>query len=61
MFNINNDNIKNSIYDDKLNNMQEKKPLPREEIQGRGNTGVKDILIVLMITEALLAGPSIHT
>ena len=40
---------------------RQKKPLPREEIQGRGNTGVKDILIVLMITEALLAGPSIHT
>jgi hypothetical protein len=60
--NINNDNIKISIYDDKPNNMQaKKKPLPREEIQGRGNTGVKDILIVLMITEALLAGPSIHT
>ena len=38
-----------------------KKPLPREEIQGRGNTGVKDIFIVLMITEELLAGLSIHT
>lgn len=61
MLNINNDNIKISIYDDKPNNMQAKKTSPREEIQGRGNTGVKDILIVLMITEALLAGPSIHT
>jgi hypothetical protein len=37
-----------------------KKPLP-EKIQGRGNTGVKDIFIVLMITEELLAGLSIHT
>lgn len=40
---------------------RQKKPLPLEEIQGRGNTGVKDILIVLMITEELLAGSSIHT
>lgn len=40
---------------------RQKKPLPWEEIQGRGNTGVKDIFIVLMITEELLAGLSIHT
>jgi hypothetical protein len=31
MFNINNDNIKNSIYDDKLNNMQAKKNLSPEK------------------------------
>jgi hypothetical protein len=37
-----------------------KKPLPREETQGRGNTGVKDDFIVLVITKELLAGSSIH-
>ena len=26
-----------------LRSHEQKKPLPREEIQGRGNTGVKDI------------------
>lgn len=61
MLNNKNNNIKLSIYDDYPNNIQAKKPLPWEEIQGRGNTGVKDIFIVLMITKELLAGLSIHT
>jgi hypothetical protein len=35
MFNINNDNIKNSIYDDKLNNMQAKKTSPPRRDSGQ--------------------------
>ena len=61
MQNNKNNNIKLSIYDDYQNYTQAKKTSPWEEIQGRGNTGVKDIFIVLMITEELLAGLSIHT